>query len=95
MPQPTVPLDSDSEIDRLLSEVMMPPCSEDDIPDSTDELTQIHAFIDSSQRYAKHSVEEVKEGSEIISSADIFKQMDLKKQEINKKKKIEEEIKAK
>ena len=49
--------------------------------------------MDSSQRYAKHSVEESKEGE--ISSEDIFKQMDIKKQEINRKKKQEDEIKAK
>lgn len=50
--------------------------------------------MDSSQRYAKHSVEESKEGDE-ISSEDIFKQMDIKKQEINRKKKQDDEIKAK
>jgi superfamily II RNA helicase len=49
--------------------------------------------VDSSQRYAKHSVEESKEGE--ISSEDIFRQMDIKKQEISKKKKQEDEIKAK
>jgi hypothetical protein len=49
--------------------------------------------VESSQRYAKHSVEESKVGE--IRSEDIFRQMDLKKQEINRKKRQEEEIKAK
>lgn len=74
---------------------MLPNDERDDILDQKqDELSQIRTFVDSSQRYAKHSVEESKEGDE-ISSEDIFKQMDIKKQEINRKKKQDDEIKAK
>lgn len=73
---------------------MLPSDDRDDVLDQRqDELSQIRTFVDSSQRYAKHSVEESKEGE--ISSEDIFKQMDIKKQEINRKKKQEDEIKAK
>jgi hypothetical protein len=49
--------------------------------------------VDSSQRYAKHTVEEGKMGE--IRNDDIFKQMDIKKKEIMQRKRMEEELKAK
>jgi hypothetical protein len=64
---------------------------EQDLPE--DELSAIRTFVDSSQRYAKHTVEEAKLGD--INSDDIFRQMDIKKQEIQQRKRIEEELKAK